>query len=303
MNTYRWIAQLPGNQPIDEALIRETHRRIVTGCDDDHCPPGELRTSGQNVIFGMPQHRGADGGAECHRAFGRLCEAVQRDFRAHDLLIQALALHYHIGAMHPFLDGNGRTARALEALVLQRGGLRDALFVAMSNYYHEEKPGYLRALSESVAAGHDLTPFLAFGLTGIAAQCRRLSDQINLHVRKMMFRDVMYKMFNRLESTRKRFIAKRQVAILNTLLDRGPLTHAELYAAVRSNYGVKNPVTAFGRDIVDLFVLETITPIVANEAVDTRWSIRLGWPTEVTETEFFKRIKTMPKAKASEFLP
>lgn len=50
--------------------------------------------------------------------------------------------------MHPFLDGNGRTARAVEALMLQRAGLRDALFIAMSNYYYDEKTVYLAALAE-----------------------------------------------------------------------------------------------------------------------------------------------------------
>jgi Fic family protein len=38
-------------------------------------------------------------------------------------------------AMHPFADGNGRTARALEALLLQRAGLREACFIPMSNYF------------------------------------------------------------------------------------------------------------------------------------------------------------------------
>jgi Fic family protein len=46
--------------------------------------------------------------------------------------------------MHPFLDGNGRTARALEAFILQKVGLKDSLFIAMSNYYYEEKNEYLK---------------------------------------------------------------------------------------------------------------------------------------------------------------
>ena len=131
VNTYRWIARLEDDHPITDKLIREVHRRIVTGCDDDHCPPGQLRGDGENVIFGTPRHRGVEGGSECESAFQKLCDAVQAEFRNHDILIQALALHYHLGAMHPFLDGNGRTARALEALMLQRSGLRDELFIAL----------------------------------------------------------------------------------------------------------------------------------------------------------------------------
>lgn len=108
VQTYRWIAKLPEDRPVDEYLIREVHRRIVTGADDDHCPPGELRQIDQNVVFGMPRHRGIEGGEECKSAFKNLMEAVRGPFQGHDSLIQALALHYHFAAMHPFLDGNGR---------------------------------------------------------------------------------------------------------------------------------------------------------------------------------------------------
>src|SRR3972149_2131123 len=40
VNTYRWLASLPDNRPLDSGLILDIHRRIVTGCDDDHCEPG-----------------------------------------------------------------------------------------------------------------------------------------------------------------------------------------------------------------------------------------------------------------------
>jgi len=53
-NTYRWISQLPDDRPIDERLVLETHRRIVTRCDDDHCEPGRIRQHDDNVNFGQP---------------------------------------------------------------------------------------------------------------------------------------------------------------------------------------------------------------------------------------------------------
>ena len=163
VGTYRWIAGLASDLPITDELICEIHRRIVTGADDDHCAPGVIRKRDENVNFGVPRHRGADGGDECRDAFTGLAKAIQREFQGHDPIVQALAAHYHFAAMHPFLDGNGRTARALEALMLQRTGLRDSLFIAMSNYYYEEKNGYLTALAEVRASDHDLTPFLLFG--------------------------------------------------------------------------------------------------------------------------------------------
>ena len=75
-----------------------------------------------------------------------------------------MAAHYHIGAMHPFDDGNGRTARALEAFMLRRQAVNDMVMVSLSNYYYEHRQEYLAALYDSRQSGHDLTPFLTFAL-------------------------------------------------------------------------------------------------------------------------------------------
>lgn len=297
VNTYRWIADLPDARPVDCDLVREIHRWIVTGCDDDHCPPGQLRASDQNVIFGAPRHRGVEGGKDCEIAFVELCDAVEREFRAHDLLIQSLAFHYHLGAMHPFLDGNGRTARAVQALLLQRAGLRDEIFIAMSNYYYDEKTGYLSVLSETAANDHDLTPFLIFGLKGIAAQCRRLLDEIRKQVSKTIFKDVMYDLFTRLESTKKRVIARRQVEILKILLEREFMDLMELHKATIQYYNVKNPWKAYVRDLNYLLILQAIAAEdSANSRVRVR--VRLEWGAEITETAFFERVKQLPRGKS-----
>ncbi|HEX4196517.1 MAG TPA: Fic family protein, partial [Caulobacteraceae bacterium] len=157
VNTYRWIAGLPRDRPVDADLVLEIHRRIVTGCDDDHCRPGSLRKDGENVLFGNPRHRGADGGVENDGSFSALIDALNTTFNGHDILVRALAFHYHIGAMHPFMDGNGRTARAVEALLLQRSGLKQALFIALSNYYYDEKITYLKTLASVRASDGNLT--------------------------------------------------------------------------------------------------------------------------------------------------
>lgn len=143
-------------------------------------------------------------------------------------MTQTLALHYHFAAMHSFLDGNGRTARALEALMLQRIGLRDILFIAMSNYYYEQKVGYLNALNDTRAGDHNLTPFLKFALKGIESQCRRLFSEIRLHVAKALYRNTVTALFGRLASPRKRVMSVRHVQLLNLLLDEEEILLAEL---------------------------------------------------------------------------
>jgi len=302
VRTYRWIARLPPERPIDEKLIMRIHSLIISGADDDHCPPGELRKHNVNVTFGMPSHRGAVGGSECKKAFDELCRAVLRQFSSHDPLIQALALHYHFAAMHPFLDGNGRTARALEALVLQRAGLRDTLFIAMSNYYYEEKNNYIKNLAQVRAARHYLSPFLVFGRRGIEIQCNRLFAEIRKNVAKALFRNVMFDLFNRLRTTRKRVIAERHIEILKLLLTVDTMTLDDLTKKTASIYKpLKKPYKALIRDINYLLQLRAIGYKKLPENQYEMFA-RLEWPMEITETEFFKRVKEMPKAKTHSFL-
>ena len=303
INAYRWIEKLPNDRPIDEGFVRELHRRIVTGCDDDHCPPGQYRGDGHNVSFGRPRHRGVEGGPECSKAIRRLIEAVNQEFQGHDTLVQALALHCHVGAMHPFHDGNGRTARALEAFLLRSAHLKAAPFVSMSSYYYDEKDAYLACLREVRERNHDLTPFLKFGLKGVSGQCQRLLREIRIHVQRTLFRDVMGQMYGRLRSTRKRALAQRQYEILNKLLDmNNEIEFLDLFGLLEKQYGnLKTPARAYVRDLNHLSGLRAIrvrrAKIQKPEPEKFFISVRLDWATEITETTFYQQINQLPEAK------
>ncbi len=304
LQAYKWIATLPNDLPITPDLVRQIHRQIITGADDDHCPPGELRTRDQNVNFGSRRHRGCEGGEECVLAVEAFATAAQTEYTTHDALVKALAAHYHLAAMHPFLDGNGRTARALEALMLQRAGLRDISFIAMSNYYYDEKTAYLAALAAVRSGnGHDLTPFLIFGLRGITTQARRLLAQIRREMQKALFRNIMFDLFTRLRTPRKRVIADRQLEILKLLLAANePVVVAAVTDRLRPHYSsLRNPEKGQLRDIVALIHLGAIEA-VRGDKNELKLGLRLQWPTEITETAFFERLKALPKAKTSAFL-
>jgi Fic family protein len=301
---YRWIATIPDDRPIDAALICEIHTRMVRGCDDDHCEPGRPRGEGDNVTFGIPRHRGVEGGKACLEALTALVQAINREFRDHDPLLRAIALHYHFAAMHPFQDGNGRTARALEALMLQRTGLRDTAFIAMSNYYHEEKIQYLETLTAVRAANHDLTAFAAFALRGVAVQCERLLRDIKIGIKKAMFRNTMFDLFQRLESPRKRVIAERQLAILKVLLNAQgqKLTLAEVLQRTKPAYAALNSGgRAQIRDLNGLLALGALQIERSKESV-LALHLNLDWPAQITESEFAARVKDLPKAKTHPFL-
>ncbi len=304
INAYKWIATIPSTRPVAPDLVLEIHRRIVTGCDEDHCQPGALRPIDHNVTFGRPRHRGAIGGAECRRSFDSLCEAIQGSFREHDSLIQAFAAHYHLGAIHPFGDGNSRTARALEALLLRRSDLRDTLFIAMSNFYYDEKDEYLRILSETAKNEHNLDEFLSFCLNGLTLQCNRLLREIKRNISKVLFRDVMSTMYGRLKSTRKRVLAIRQVKLLEKLLEyEKGLSAQNLLNSLASEYGnLTESEKAFVRDVNQLVGLKAVSvkrdassKLVGLSAFQI--AVRLEWPMEITETSFFAEIEKMPQAK------
>lgn len=301
VSTYRWLAAQSGGRPLSEDFVRDVHRRLVTGCDDDHCEPGVLRRGDHNVTFGMPRHRGAQAGHECATAFTQLIAAANGAFRGHDILIQASALHYHIGAMHPFGDGNGRTARALEAFYLQKAGLRDALFIALSNYYYDEKAMYLSMLAECAQTGHDLTPFLRFSLTGVKKQCERLLREIGIEVRKALFRDMAYDLFNRMTSTRKRVIAKRQLALLNHVLDRESIGVDAAFNHLRPHYaGLGEPWSGFARDVVNM---TNLGPLILRGAAETFvLEVDLDWPQKISGSEALAKLQSLPRPKTYRFM-
>ena len=292
--TCRWLRSRPAEQPVSADFIREIHRRIVTGCNDDHCEPGRTRPDAWNVTFGTPRCRGAEGGRECSEAFEGFAAAIAGEFQRHDRLIQAIAAHYHIGAMHPFGDGNGRTARALESFMLRRAGVNDVIMVSLSNYYYEHKDEYLTALYETRENGHDLTPFLKFALPAVAERCNVVAEAIATNHRRVLFREFARSLFGKLRSPRRRVLAQRQLQILEILLDAGPTKPPDLIVRGRALYlGLKYPDRAMVRD---LFGLLELSAIVFDQG---RIAANLDWPQLFAESELLDRYENMPSAASA----
>ena len=296
MKTYRWIATLDENIPVDGELILNIHAMMIRGADDDHCEPGVLRMEDENVTFGSPLQRGSEGGTECSDAFEGLIRALSNEFNAHNGIIQALAAHYHLAAMHPFLDGNGRTARAVESLLLKREGLKNINFIAMSNYYHEEKRRYLEVLSEVRKQNYDLTPFLLFALDGIISQSAALLDLITENMKVYLFRKTVKELFGSDLFPRRRATHDRQIAFLEILLEEKDFeTEWDnlLSKSYHLYFPLKNAGKAVTRDINDLTSLDIISINEKYERVETYFKLNINWPATITEKEFIRRIKEL----------
>lgn len=293
--TYRWLRSQPIDRPITPDFVLDIHRRMVTGCDDDRCEPGALRPSDWNVTFGTPRCRGAEGGNGCQVAFNGLCAAIAGEFRQHDRIIQALATHYHIGAMHPFGDGNGRTSRALEAFMLRQAGVSSLVMVSLSNYYYEQNDQYLAALSESRRRGHDLTPFLNFALSAVSARCNAVAANIADHNKRTLFRQFAQSLFGQLRSRRRRVLAERQLYVLESLLDSPTLDLSNLLQRTIGEYAnLRHPGRAWVRDINNLLAIGAIR-IDENRTITPN----LDWPQELSESELLHRYENLPSAASA----
>lgn len=89
-------------------------------------------------------------------------------------IIAALA-HYQYATIHPYYDGNGRTARLLTTLILHRAGYGLKGIYNLEEYYAQNLPGYYQAMD--VGASHnyyfgrveaDVTEFIAYFCQGMA---------------------------------------------------------------------------------------------------------------------------------------
>ena len=292
--TYRWLRALPANRPVTAELILDIHRRIVTDCDDDHCEPAVLRNAGSNVTFGRRACRGAVGGVEVADAFGALGLAIAGETRGHDRIIQAMAAHYQIGAMHPFDDGNGRTARALEAFMLRQAGVNNMVMVSLSNYYYEHMQEYLESLYDSRVSGHNLTPFLTFALPAVAERCNALAEEIVTHNKRLLYREFAQSLFGRLRSPRRRVLAERQLRLMEIMLNTGPWDLGDLVVRASTHYSsLKFPERALFRDLVELIRLSAVSLNDGNVAVE------LDWPRKFSESELLDMYERMPSAASA----
>jgi len=80
-------------------------------------------------------------------------------------VIRAILLHYMVGYDHPFVDGNGRTARALFYWSLARSGYWRMEYVSISRLLRQAPAQYSRAYLHSEADDNDTTYFILHQLS------------------------------------------------------------------------------------------------------------------------------------------
>jgi len=92
--------------------------------------------------------------------------------------IKAGITHYELVRIHPFLDGNGRVARATAQLVLFLEGYDTKKFFALEEYYDRDALHYYEALQQVEKNGGDLTSWLEYFSEGLSIELTRIKEKV-----------------------------------------------------------------------------------------------------------------------------
>ncbi len=170
-----------GDRPtITRESICEFNRQILVGANhESHVVPGQVRD--YSVV--VSNYRGPPA-EDCEYLVERLAKWIESDTFRSDVpeiqfalvIASAIYAHLYVAWLHPFGDGNGRTARLIEFLILARSGLVPIPAAhLLSNHYNLTRDQYYREL-RAASRTRDTSRFIGYALQGFIDGIR---DQIS----------------------------------------------------------------------------------------------------------------------------
>jgi Fic family protein len=257
---YNWvIGELRGGrQPVlTPTLIADFNQMVLEGLDNlgDHVSPGELRT--ESVVVGPYR---APEASECAELLQRMCHwlnsaefAGEGAMRIPTAILRASLAHLYLAWIHPFGDGNGRTARLCEYLILVTSGVPTSAAHLISNHCNVTRPEYYEQLQFASASGGDVTRFLDYCAGGFVLG---LTEQLQF-VYARQFRLTWHEHVLEQVTGRDPEMRDRRSLIATTLLGREPVAKREiasLTAELAKAYAACGPRT-LSRDLNELVAL------------------------------------------------
>jgi Fic family protein len=215
--------------PMSRATVENYNRLILKDLKlDDGVVPGEV-----------PSHAVAVGGyrgaprEDCEFLLDQLTEWLNgSDFTPRSqgwelpmAIVKAILAHLYIAWIHPFGDGNGRTARLMELRILLEAGVPTPATHLLSNHYNQTRTEYYRQLRLARKGDGGALPFIQYALQGFVDGLR---DQLAV-IRSQQFADrweqYVYQQFGRAKSQAR--LRQRQLVLELSKFDQ-PLPRAEL---------------------------------------------------------------------------
>lgn len=167
-------------EKITDALIRKLHKLIVFKLLEDD-KAGEYRktqvvikdSQTGNITFRPPP------AIEVPFLMREFILWINRGLDEPDAMhpvLRAGIVHHELVRIHPFVDGNGRVARALATLVLLLGGYDIRRFFSLEEYYDKDAIAYYTNLQK--ASSGDLSSWLEYFTHGAAIEFDRVKEKV-----------------------------------------------------------------------------------------------------------------------------
>lgn len=157
-------------EPLSADLIKSFHKIGVEGIDDEKYIPGEFRLHDSVSVvdeLGETIHQ-PPSFERLNYSIDQLCEwanhSHEKLFTSEYIhpLIKSSILHFMLGYLHPFNDGNGRTARALFYWYMLKCGYSAFQHISISKLLKKAPVAYVKSYLHSETDAFDLTYFICY---------------------------------------------------------------------------------------------------------------------------------------------
>jgi Fic family protein len=243
--------------------IEAFNRQVLTGLSlEPHIRPGELRT----YSVGVGDYRGAPA-QDLNELMRRLCQWLAEPWidelegydkgavRRLDAILKAVVAHLYLAWIHPFGDGNGRTARLVEFFILANAGIPFPAAHLLSNHYNETRSEYYKQLSYASKSGGDVMPFILYALRGFVDQLREQIGVIRDQQLALFWQNHVHHLLGDSETCRRRRYLVLDLAKTPGGVPRSKLT--EISVRVLKHYLGRNEKMLL-RDLAQLEALDLV---------------------------------------------
>lgn len=265
----REVYDLDGSFRLSAEWILGKHAELLNDLTvADHVTPGAYR----DIPIVVGNYRGAPA-EDVPYLMDRLCEWINTildDVNAHResapdqafflAFFAATLAHLYLAWIHPFGDGNGRTARLIECAILAHCGLVPWVSTnLLSDYYNRTRGRYYEKLADA-SRRDDVAGFIAYSALGYRDQLREQIRTVQQHQRMVAWVNYVHERFQSEPSTDT---ARRRRAVVLAMPDDIALTRKQiryLTPTVAEMYdGTSDRL--FRRDMSKLVELELIDEI------------------------------------------
>src|SRR3990170_4257428 len=181
LNLLDYLPQLAKQGEITEKVILEIHKLITKDVLENPADSGVYRKRQVvigNRVTGIITFRPPDT-KDVPLLMKKFVKWLNsKDAAKINPVLSAGISHYEFVRVHPFIDGNGRSARALASLILYLRGFDTKRFFALDDYYDSDRQSYYKALQSVDLTTLDTTKWLNYFTYGVALQTDKVKERI-----------------------------------------------------------------------------------------------------------------------------